>query len=61
MQLRDQLDDTNRSVAMTEPDLRQMTRRESCPQQPCTCSYLGEQPCPYYLRVREIQRDLEQE
>lgn len=31
--------------------------RESCPQQPwCTCSFLGEQLCPHYLRLREMAR-----
>lgn len=27
--------------------------REDCPQQPCQCSYLGEQLCPFYLSVIE--------
>lgn len=27
--------------------------REHCDQNPCTCSYLGEQPCPFFQRLAE--------
>lgn len=32
--------------------------RENCPQQPCTCSFLGEKLCPYYARLLEIKHEL---
>lgn len=30
-----------------------MIGRQDCTARPCTCSYLGEQPCPFYLERRD--------